>query len=246
MIAFGICVGPSDRFERVCQPALTALAPDCEVVALRQQRSIASAYNQILDRYVGRTDIQAVVLIHDDVELVDTTWQQTLLSALTAPDVAIVGVIGASGRGGMAWFTRQHKFGHVTEPHNSYDFERTPTAVDVLDGLFLAMSPWAIENLRFDEHRYPAFHGYDSDICAQARAQGREVLVSPIDVVHHTAGAFGSTRSYEDWIRAGLAWRLRWGQLRGTQRAIARARLTTLPIEVRVRPSVRARRRGLK
>ena len=59
------------------------------------------------------------------------------------------------------------------------------TAVDSIDGFVMAFSPWAIENLRFDESFGGKLHGYDFDICMQARAAGKKVLVTDLKVVHH-------------------------------------------------------------
>ena len=42
--------------------------------------------------------------------------------------------------------------------------------VDMVDGYLLILSRWAINELRFDERDVgPGFHGYDADICFQAR-----------------------------------------------------------------------------
>ena len=46
--------------------------------------------------------------------------------------------------------------------------------VDSVYGLLLALSPWAVRNLRFDESLGPRY-GHDFDLCAQARAAGRKV-----------------------------------------------------------------------
>jgi hypothetical protein len=56
--------------------------------------------------------------------------------------------------------------------------------VDALDGFVLAMSPWAVNNLRFDES-LGEFHGYDFDICLQARAAGKKVVTENLRVIHH-------------------------------------------------------------
>ena len=244
-VVIGVCVGPSGRFESVCKPALLRFAADAEIIVLHNQRSIAGAYNEILRRSCEHDDLVAVVLIHDDVELLDDQWLPTILGAMQPESTAILGVIGGAGPGGMAWFSREQKFGHVSEPHNAYDFDRKTTPVDVIDGLFIAFSPWAAHNLRFDVSRYPAFHGYDADICSQARAAGREVLVAPINVLHHTSGAYGSPTSYYDWIRAHHAWRLQWAGLSGGTRVVAKVRKSMVPLEARLRPSMRARRNEL-
>ena len=245
MIVFGVCAGPGNRFETIAGPALAKCAPDAEVIVLRDQPSIATAYNRILDASKNIRELEAVVLLHDDVELVDPHWQRKLLAAFTDEGSGVVGVIGASGRGGMAWFTRSDKHGAVGEPSRSYDFGHRTARVDVIDGLFIGLSPAASRTLRFDETSYPPFHGYDADICARAGAAGHLVTLAPIDLVHHTHGAFGTARSYTDWIKASLSWRLAWEPATRAKRAGWRIRRRLVLLEVRLRPSTRARRRDL-
>ncbi len=248
-LLIGVCAGPSGRYETICLPALRALGnrdgTELDVVVVRNAPSIAAAYNQILDEAATRSDLAGVVFVHDDVELRGQRAIDALVAALGAPEAGIVGVIGASGPGGMAWFSRPVKVGAVVEPHNTYTYEQRSGLVDVIDGLLIGFTPWAVANLRFDEVRYRPFHGYDADICAQALDAGRTVAVIELDVVHHTAGAFGSAESYRDWVASNHAWRLRWQTTKPVQRAVLQARLTLVDLELRLRPSMRRRIRRL-
>ena len=132
MIVVGVCAGAGNRFDIIAGPALSKHAPDTQVIVLRDQLSIASAYNQILDTATRLDDLEAVVLLHDDVEIVDPVWRPKLLRAFASPGTAVVGVIGASGKGGMAWFTRANKRGAVREPGRDYDFgDRFAARVDL-------------------------------------------------------------------------------------------------------------------
>ena len=45
--------------------------------------------------------------------------------------------------------------------------------VDTVDGFVLALSPWAVRNVRFDES-LGQLHGYDFDFCLQVRAAGTQ------------------------------------------------------------------------
>ena len=56
--------------------------------------------------------------------------------------------------------------------------------VDNLDGFLIGLTPWAIQNLRFDESLGKS-HGYDADLCLQAREAGRKVVTADLKVVHH-------------------------------------------------------------
>ena len=80
----------------------------------------------------------------------------------------------------------------------------------MLDGLCLVLSPWAIQHLRFDESAFDGFHGYDSDICLQARAAGRRVRVTDLPLMHHTHGGYGDAAAY---ARASAAFAAKWRDL---------------------------------
>ena len=73
------------------------------------------------------------------------------------------------------------------------------------------LSPWAVRNLRFDE-QLARRHGYDVDICLQARAAGRKVVTADLRVVHHHS--LDLLPDAEEWIQAHIALAEKWeGQL---------------------------------
>jgi GT2 family glycosyltransferase len=77
--------------------------------------------------------------------------------------------------------------------------------VDAVDGILLVLSPWAARELRFDEAFSQVFHGYDVDLCFQARERGRRVIVEQLEVVHHTL----DVRSM-GWVQADVLWQRKW------------------------------------
>jgi hypothetical protein len=81
--------------------------------------------------------------------------------------------------------------------------------VDMVDGLLMVLSPWAVANLRCDSDRFAGFHGYDADLCFSARAAGRKVMVEELSVFHHTKGGYGDAASF---AAADAAFRAKWGQ----------------------------------
>ena len=107
--------------------------------------------------------------------------------ALADPEVAVAGCAGAIGVRSLAWWEgsvtwasltqRYEEFGGGGEiPGISWARERRRAyvgtgEVDAIDGCLIVLSPWAVRNLRFDE-ALARRHGYDVDICMQARPQG--------------------------------------------------------------------------
>ena len=244
MFVFGVCAGPNDRFETICAPALEreVLAGN-RLISLREQPSIAVAYNSILDQAQDAPDLEGVVLLHDDVALDDDTLLPRLRQLFADGAVGIAGAMGGRGkRRGMSWWTCERAVGVV---HDSVGVLRgkvpLPADAETLDGLLLALSPWAARNIRFDTS-YPGFHGYDADVCSQVTAAGLRAVVIEMQLVHHTGGPFGSPSSYEDWMRATLRWRSKWTDQGILERLANPVRTRLLPIELRVRPAARRRR----
>ncbi|GAC1529960.1 MAG: hypothetical protein NVS2B6_18050 [Thermoleophilaceae bacterium] len=212
MIAFAACVGSPEKFRRHCLPGLRLAAESDSIVAeATTSSSIFKAYNEVLDAVAERGDLEALVLLHEDAEIVDSEFCAKIRSRLSAPDVAIIGAIGARGVRSLAWWEGQG-FGRVVETRGIVDYGGGCHDVDSVDGLLLVLSPWAVGNLRFDSERFSGFHGYDADICFEARARGRRVVVDDLAVVHHTKGGYGDMDAFE---RAQSVWLNKWAGFSG-------------------------------
>ena len=79
--------------------------------------------------------------------------------------------------------------------------------MDTLDGFVLALSPWAVRNLRFDES-LGQLHGYDLDFCLQVREAGRKVVTADFRAIHHHALELVSDP--EHWIDAHIKVAEKW------------------------------------
>lgn len=204
-LAYGVCVGSWDRFTRYVTPRTT----DREVVGLSGQTSIAVAYNKILDTFRGR-GLGGLVLQHDDLEILDPVKAEALILTTfqQETDVALVGVAGGDARSGLAWWNVE-PVGHQLTDSMNIDFGRRSGDVTLLEGSLLALSPWALFNLRFDQG-YPGFHGYD-EIAMQAVRKGKRVVVVDVDTHHHTVLGFDSVASHAEWNRADERLRTKWG-----------------------------------
>jgi GT2 family glycosyltransferase len=196
MIAFAACVGSAEKFRSFALPGIRlASEPDSLVAEVTTDSSIFVAYNEVLDAFSERDDLEALVLLHEDTEIVDSAFCEKVRRRMADPDVAIVGVVGARGVRSLAWWEGEG-FGRVVETRGVVDFRAGAHDVDSVDGLMLVLSPWAVRSLRFDADRFSGFHGYDADLCFQARAAGKRVVVDEIAVVHHTKGGYGDIDAY--------------------------------------------------
>lgn len=202
MIGYGTCVGSWEKLRRNVVPR-TSGRP---LLGLSGQSQLTVAYNTILDAYRGR-GMDAVVLLHDDLDLCDPEAEAKFLQALSDPDVALVGVCGGTGDKSLAWWDSE-TVGHQMTDSGLLDFGERTGDVAFIEGSVLVFSPWAVENLRFDE-RYPGFLGYD-DVCLTAREMGKRVVVADVDTHHHTTVGFKSPEIAAAWDVAEEIFQAKW------------------------------------
>jgi hypothetical protein len=223
MIAFGTSLTVPEIFERCARPGIDrAREPDARVFVLQGGGSVPRSYNIILEQAAALSELEALVLVHQDAEIVDRDFCAKLRAALRDPSVAVVGCLGAVGVRSIAWWegsvtwsacvVRYGDAGGGEVPALAWARDggaanRRPGAVDVVDGCLLALSPWAVRNLRFDEslsHK----HGYEFDLCAQARATGRTVLAADLRLVHHHS--LHLVTDNEPWVAAHMRVAEKW------------------------------------
>lgn len=207
VIAFAACIADRDAFARCALPGLRrAMEPDSAFAELETTTSIHEAYNEALEHFAGIDDLEALVLLHEDVELFDPGFCATVRRAMSDPSVAVVGAVGARGVRSLAWWEGEMA-GRVAETRGLIDHGFDEPEVDAVDGLLLALSPWAVRHLRFDADTFTGFHAYDVDLCFSARAAGRRVVVADLPLMHHTKGGYGDKAA---WDRADAAFRAKW------------------------------------
>jgi hypothetical protein len=234
VIAFGCAITNPDAYERFAGPGIErAREPDSLVIPNSSPGSIFRAYNLLIDLAGARDDLEALVLLHQDVEIVDPEFGAKVRRAFADPGVAAAGCVGALGVRGMAWWEgavtwasfihRYYELGGGELPAFAMHPERVPPPayartgeVDTLDGFLLVLAPWTVRNLRFDETLGP-FHGYDFDLCMQVREAGRKVVTEDFKVVHHHSLELLSDP--ENWIDAHIRLAEKWdGRIPGVGR----------------------------
>jgi hypothetical protein len=200
MIAFGSSITSPEAYERYAGPGISRAAEaDSPVFAHAAAGSVARSYNLMIERAAPYEALEALVLLHQDAEIVDPDFCAKLRDALRDQEVGVVGCVGAVGATSIAWWEgsvtwdafarcyRELKGAPMPDLH--WNGEKLPPhapmgEVDTLDGFMLALSPWAVRNVRFDES-LDLLYGHDFDFCLQVREAGRKVVAAPLDVTHH-------------------------------------------------------------
>jgi Glycosyltransferase like family len=223
MIAFGAAITKPDVYRRCAEPGLLRAAePGSDIYAMEGLDSIFRSYNALLDRAAERADLEALVLVHQDAEILDADVCAKVREALRDPDVGVIGCVGALDVRSIAWWEGSvalASFVHRYDEHGGGDLaafsftwaDAPPYArtgeVDTVDGFLLALSPWVVRNLRFDES-LGRLHGYDFDFCLQVRDAGRKVVTADIRAIHHHSLELVSEP--EEWVEAHMRVAEKW------------------------------------
>lgn len=224
MIGFGISITKDDVYRRHALPGIERVKePDTVIFDFGASGPIFRSYNLLLDQAAAHGGLEALILIHQDAEIIDPDFLTKVREGLGDPEVAIVGCAGAVDVRSIAWwegsvtwasFThRFEEFGGGELPALTWLEEEIPAfaetgEVETVDGFVMAFSPWAIENLRFDESIGGSLHGYDFDVCMQAREAGKKIVTADLRVVHYHNLELIS--EVEAWIETHMKLGLKW------------------------------------
>lgn len=223
MVAIGCAITSPEKYDKYAEPGIKlASEPDTKVMGFASAGTVFRSYNLILEQAV-KEDLEFLVMIHQDAEIRDPDFIPKIRDVMKDEDVALVGCAGAVGVRSIAWWE-----GAVTWASFSHHYEElgggeipaltwlateTPSyasigEVDMIDGFVMAFSPWAIQNLRFDEITGGALHGYDFDICHQAREAGKKVVTTDLKVIHHHS--IDLISELDSWMQAHVRFSKKW------------------------------------
>jgi hypothetical protein len=200
MIVFGCSITSPDMYRDAAQPGLSRAAePDSVIIANAAAGSLMRSYNVIMDKVAKLDDVEALVLVHQDAELIDADFCTRIRRALAEPDVGVIGCVGAVDVRNIAWWEGSVTWGSFTHRYKEFGggqidaftftednhpgYARTGE-VDTLDGFILVVAPWTIQHIRFDE-TLGQLHGYDYDFCLQVREAGKKVMTADFKAIHH-------------------------------------------------------------
>jgi len=224
VVAIGSAITNPLKYEEYAEPGIKLAAePDTQILSFASSGTLFRSYNLILDQAAKLDDLEFLVLIHQDAEIIDPDFIPKIREAMKQDDVALVGCAGAVGVRNIAWWegaVTWASFTHVYDelgggeiPALTWLATNTPSyaqlgEVDMIDGFVIALTPWAIQNLRFDEITGGALHGYDFDICHQARDAGKKVVTADLKVIHHHSIELIS--DLDTWVNAHIKFAKKW------------------------------------
>jgi len=219
MILFGCALGSEQQYRTIMVPGIRKSCKD-ELIGIvpsgepGHNTSIFPLYDDIIKHardMSKRFEIEALVLLHTDLELDDVCFAQKIRKVFKAhPSCAIIGAIGGRGVNGCEWWKGATKIGYAKDSVTgiiNFGFFGDNSA-DTVDGMLLVLSPWAIDHLEADCETYNGFHAYDADLCAQARSAGKTVHVECFSFLHRCKKT--PTGGQEALNEADKAFRAKW------------------------------------
>lgn len=223
MIAFASAITKPGVYAACAEPGIQrAMEPGSVLLASASVGSLQASYNAVIDEAAGLEGLEALVLVHQDAEIVDDDFCAKVRQVLADPDVGVIGCVGAIGVRSIAWWEasvtlasfinryQEHGGGDLHSFSWAWD-DAPPYAhtgeVETLDGFLLVLSPWAVRTCRFDEELGP-FHGYDLDFCLQVREAGRKVVTADFRAIHHRP--LEMLPDPEQWVAAHVAVAEKW------------------------------------
>jgi Glycosyltransferase like family len=233
VILLASAVSDPEAFRRYAKPGLDRIAgPDTEVLVLAAVGSNARSHNLLLDAVAGRDDLEALVIVSQNAEITDPALPAKVRAALADPAIGVAGPAGATGVRSIAWWEGDVRtaapFGHRYEEHGGGELpafawagaEPAAGEVDTVHGVLMALSPWVVQNVRFDEDlRFG--HGFDVDFCRQVREAGRTVVVADLQAIEHRP--LELVDDLDLWVEAHVQWAEKWAE-QGVDEAIWRDR----------------------
>jgi hypothetical protein len=208
VIAFGTAVTDGAAYATMALPGIERAAEADSLVLTREGHgSIQRACNELLEEAAERSDLEALILLHQDLELRDDTLLARLRPLLADPRVGLLGLAGGRGLRSLAWW-ESDLYGAAYVPAQSTRFSRGSFEVDVVDGVLLVLAPWAVRMLRFDEAFAADFHGYDVDIALQVRSVGGRVIATDVEYFHHWLKDPAEDRA--SWVRNAVRLQRKW------------------------------------
>lgn len=162
MIAFGCATTDDDEFRRGASQTIERFAERDSLLLRRHGRdSAARAFNEMLEDAARYDDLEALVLLAQDVWIEDGDFLTRVRGLLASgEDVAAIGAGATYGIG----------------------------EAEAIEGGLATLSPWAVGQLRFDEAVTGPIECCLPDLCHQARARDRRVLVDDTRVARRSRG----------------------------------------------------------
>jgi hypothetical protein len=185
MIVFGTAVTDRTVFEEIALPGIERAAEPGSPILTRAGLPIRIAYNQLMDEAAAQPGLEALVLLHQDLELTDGSLPGRVRRLLGDRCVGLAGALGVRNVTLHLWEGDRQFFGTVAAPGIERRFSTGSQEVEGVDGALMMLAPWVVRGVRFGRATADQFHGYDAELALRVRAYGGRVICDDIPYFHH-------------------------------------------------------------
>ena len=197
MISIITCSTNPDFFYLLEKSIKDTCTFDFEIIKIDnsiEKLSLSQAYN----KGAKKSQFSYLVFVHEDVEFMNSCWDESLLTLLENKEIGIIGIAGSNYLPSTpsGWYLPDEKYNKVFI-HQGFKYKKAPvrfdnqgedlTPVYLLDGVFLAMRKEVWMEFPFNE-RLRGFHAYDVDICQRVCSKYQNLFTKQIELFHKSEG----------------------------------------------------------
>lgn len=201
-LVYGIATCEQPRW-RECVASWNASALSFHPSIIVRHRLILDAYQEIYENSGPGSSFRAdiLALLHDDLLIHETDWDERILAEFSDPSVVLVGFGGAPGVGAPALYSQPFEvtaLGRIGYQSNTRDAERHGSrflgsrAVAILDGLALFVRREFLAEIGGWPLGTPVdYFCYDYWLSLMARRYGKKIRLVGVDCTHLGGGSTG-------------------------------------------------------
>lgn len=197
MISFIICYLNKQYLSNLSNSIEFTTNVEFEIISIDNSvfnLSLSAAYNQ----GAKESKYPYLVFVHEDVEFLNTTWSESLVSILKNKKNGLVGIAGSTYLPAVpsGWYLPNESLNNVFI-HQGFKYSKKEvrfdnqgqdlTPVYLLDGVFLAMRKDVWKEFLFNEN-LKGFHAYDVDLCQRVSRKYQNIFTKQIELIHHSEG----------------------------------------------------------
>ena len=202
MISIITCSTNPDFFYLLEKSIKDTCTFDFEIIKIDntvEKLSLTQAYNN----GAKKSQFNNLVFVHEDVDFMNSCWNESLLTLLENKEIGLIGVAGSTylPTTPSGWYLPDQKFNKVFI-HQGFKYKEAPirfdnqgddlTPVYLLDGVFLAMRKAVWIEFPFNES-LKGFHAYDVDICQRVSTKYQNIFTKQIKLLHKSEGKVDQT-----------------------------------------------------